>query len=55
MNHKAVGLLLVRPTMNSGLWIVAVYYQVIILAKSPRYCSGDTQKGKHNLLWLLQS
>jgi hypothetical protein len=31
MNHKAVGLLIVRLTVNSCLWIVAMYFGVIIL------------------------
>jgi hypothetical protein len=31
------------------------YYGVMILAKSPRYCSGETQNEKHNLLRLLES
>jgi hypothetical protein len=52
-NHKAAGLLFFRLTMNSGLCIVAVYYWVIILAKSPRYCSGETKNEKHNLLRIL--
>jgi hypothetical protein len=29
-NYKAAGLLFVRLTLNSGWWIVAVYYGVII-------------------------
>jgi hypothetical protein len=35
INHEAVGLLLVRLTMNCCLWIVAVFYWVIILLLKP--------------------
>jgi hypothetical protein len=31
MNHKAIGLLLIRLTMHSCLWIVTVYFWVVIL------------------------